>query len=465
MLPTAIPRSYYPANFEVLQAWFVVFLHHDALIEAAGLPFYALAVASVYSIARAIGMRRPLATFTALAFAYTPAVVLQSVCAKNDIAMAALYLFVVALIAGFAEEKTGLFRRLVLAVMALGLALGTKPYIVFLAPGFAVFGLWAMWRGRARWRDALPASPAERFLLLYAAVALFLGCYWYVRNAVLFANPFHPIDFRLFGHLVAGTGQGETQQGAFVWSSALASLRELFTNRILDSHAPYNPDLPSMSGWGWFAFACGIPGSAVALFLSRSFRWLAISFCLSLATLFACINPDPWNSRFIIWFPALLTVGFGLTIAAIESPAIRRGIWIVAAASTALNFAGTVSNGYLKPQDWADLADLPVSERSVAVRAGSPYQDILRIVPRGATIAYFVNPNGWVYPLYGADFSRRLQFIPARRGGDFAVEMKRLGLKYFYAGEMDRAWQTNLDVPLSEGRLRQVYEDFYELAE
>lgn len=41
-LPTPVTRSFWPANFELFQTWFVVFFHHDFIIEAAGLPFTCL---------------------------------------------------------------------------------------------------------------------------------------------------------------------------------------------------------------------------------------------------------------------------------------------------------------------------------------------------------------------------------------------------------------------------------------
>jgi hypothetical protein len=55
VVDTSIDRLYWPANFELFQCWFVIFFHHDFIVELAGVFPYALAVLSVYSISRSFG--------------------------------------------------------------------------------------------------------------------------------------------------------------------------------------------------------------------------------------------------------------------------------------------------------------------------------------------------------------------------------------------------------------------------
>lgn len=60
LFETSVVRIFTPADYEVLATWFAVFLHHDVVIEAAGLSGYALAVLAVYASARTLGAsRRP----------------------------------------------------------------------------------------------------------------------------------------------------------------------------------------------------------------------------------------------------------------------------------------------------------------------------------------------------------------------------------------------------------------------
>jgi hypothetical protein len=46
----------FPAGFELVETWWVVFLHHDVLIEMAGVEFLILATLAVYVLAEAFGL-------------------------------------------------------------------------------------------------------------------------------------------------------------------------------------------------------------------------------------------------------------------------------------------------------------------------------------------------------------------------------------------------------------------------
>ena len=58
LFDTSMTRIYTPANYETFTLWFTVFIHHDVVVEIAGLPAYALAVLSVYVIARRLDFSR-----------------------------------------------------------------------------------------------------------------------------------------------------------------------------------------------------------------------------------------------------------------------------------------------------------------------------------------------------------------------------------------------------------------------
>src|SRR4030042_5920119 len=88
----------WPANFELLQAWFIVFPHHDVFIELAGIPYYLLAITSVYSIGRSLGLNTTYALLICVLYALSPSILLNSLSCKNDIAIAGLFLFMTAVI-------------------------------------------------------------------------------------------------------------------------------------------------------------------------------------------------------------------------------------------------------------------------------------------------------------------------------------------------------------------------------
>jgi hypothetical protein len=207
---TPVQRIYSPANYEVLASWFAVFLHHDAVIEAAGLPSYVLAGLSVYAIARALNLS-PVGSWVAtLAYLSTPALVYAATGTKNDPFVAATFLFLAALVLHLRESIDvdvggSVTSYIILFLVGLTYALGTKSYALQLAAGLAVLavapgfgsGVGAQWRkGRGRlaseWRTM---SRRARVLLLgLVGCAVFLGGFWNVRNWVLVGNPFYPYE-------------------------------------------------------------------------------------------------------------------------------------------------------------------------------------------------------------------------------------------------------------------------------
>lgn len=211
-LPTPVARSYWPANFELFQTWFVLFFHHDFLIEAAGLPFYLLAVFSVYSSGRSLELSRNWSASLAVIYALTPSVFMNAVSCKNDIAVAALYLFLLSVMLDLRRHKDQVGSHAAVIGAAILIAIGIKPYMVFILPGLMLIGFWCfgMKQTGSKQTTGLDYSiPVVCFLL---TTALILGVYWYVRNYWLFDNPFYPADFRLFGQLIFGDGHGGAQQ-------------------------------------------------------------------------------------------------------------------------------------------------------------------------------------------------------------------------------------------------------------
>jgi small-conductance mechanosensitive channel len=92
LFETSVAWIYTPANYEALAAWLTIFLRHDAVIEAAGLPAYVLAILAVYAGIRGIGVSRAVAWMGALSYASLPALLLATTGTKNDPHMASYYL-------------------------------------------------------------------------------------------------------------------------------------------------------------------------------------------------------------------------------------------------------------------------------------------------------------------------------------------------------------------------------------
>lgn len=465
---TPIDRTFWPANFELFETWFVLFFHHDFLVELACVPFYLLACASVYALARLVGLGRRWGMAAALIYGLTPAPLQHATSGKNDMPIAALYLFLFALVLDAKNGGDHPRRRLLLFFLVFCLAIGIKPYIVFLAPGLAVAALWAS-RGKS-WRAWFGGrSPPVGLTGALVAVALLLAGYWFLRNALVFGNPFYPAEPRIFGSYLFGTDpQGWERQGVLFSFDALVKNLRAFVGRKIFDTVYFHFSLTDMTGWGWFAFVCGWPALVYGLLDSAAVRWLAGSFFLSFLTLLACVVPDPWNMRFAQWFPALFAVSFLVVMRNLKVAAVRKGYCTLALACLLLNFVGTLDIGRLSPSTWLRMARLPVAERSAAALGlffGRSYYDALRTVPKGEAIGYDTNYNGWVYPLYDADLSRTVRYVPIGAGTDVVKAMRERGVRYLFTALPPPEARARIDRAVAVGALRQIGEGLYVIAE
>ncbi|GAG13341.1 unnamed protein product, partial [marine sediment metagenome] len=187
----AVLRIHSPANYEVFTSWFTVFLHHDAFIEASGIPAYVLAFLSVYTIGRRLNLARWSAVLGAVAYATTPALILATTGTKNDPIMAALFLAAMAIILDIAQHRRSqddlrLWGEALVLVLILFYALGTKTYLLHLGPGLIVVAVLATLQEKTikNWLslpgDFIRAVRARGALLgvlvvLLLIVAVFLG--------------------------------------------------------------------------------------------------------------------------------------------------------------------------------------------------------------------------------------------------------------------------------------------------
>ena len=465
MIDTPIDRLYWPANFELFQCWFVVFFHHDFIVELAGVFPYALAVLSVYSICRSFGVSALWASGAAAIFSTTPTILQSAVSCKNDIAVAAWFLFMAGAIAEMARNRGPVLshgRYVAILALAFGVALGTKAYIVFIAPGLVVLYVLLLMNRQMRSQTRAGEELGAAWVAVVLVLSLFVGLFWYARNAVAFGNPFHPSDFRMFGHVIAGTGTGpEYAHSEFKVHDIAASLK-LLKVKLFDPSGPYRPELSGAAGWGWFAVSCGLPAVVVLLFRRSPSRLLAVSFALSLCCLFGFVLVDGWNLRYALWFPAIFPVAFVILVPALRSDSIRRALVLLAAACCLCNLAGALNNGYLSPADWKRQFKIPLLERCAAQSSGENYANVSQKVPKGETIGYDMHPNGWLYPLYGADYGWRTMSFDVLAGHDIVGEMKRSGVRYLFCAYQGKMVKAKLKPLVNAGKLRERGWGLYE---
>lgn len=448
---TPVQRIFNPANYELLATWFAVFLHHDLVIEAAGLPPYALAVAAVYAAARGLGSSSAGALMAGLAYGSTPAVVIAATGTKNDIFMAAYYLALLALVIDakrHAANRVSPFGppRLVLVGLLLLVAFGTKTYILHLLPGLVLLAALGGRRGRLAglrwrhlaetWRMVRGLRPSNRIVFgLLGALGLVLGFYWNVRNMEVTGNPFYPYDVVIAGRTLVEGPDSEFRLDVHELSLNLKG----FAAKLGDKQDPIRPDLPNTTGWGWFAYGLGVPALAWALLRRAEMRPVFLGFGLSFLALFLSAGPSPWNMRFFIWFPALLALAFGLAWDALQEDRLRIIRLMLIAytiGSLTLNFASTINYGRVSAEEFRSMLELPALERHTALfRDNMPdaYGNALALVPADQVLGYNVNNNGFVYPMFRSDFAQRVVYIPVT-GDDscraIAAAMQARGTRY-----------------------------------
>jgi len=387
------PRVTLPAGFELLEAWWVVFLHHDVLVEMAGVEMLLLASAAVYALAREFRLEPPIAFAAALLFAATPGLQVQATSGMNDVAAVALTLSTAALVVARAGAPR------ILAAVALGA--GIKATTAYALPGLLLLGFLER-------RE--PAAPAGKPAIVRgaAAVAALVGGFWYARNLLWFGNPVYPMGTEL--------GRQVQQFGPSIRSLA-ENLQALVDLRIYD-RLPVGALHAGNANWGPAAFACGAPALIGWMREDARARRLGLSLGVSLLCVLALVTMDAWNMRFILFAPALPA------IAAARAAAASRAIRALCAAAALLGVASSILPVELARP--ADLARSPWRERSTrpcppAAAPGAPI---------GALGSDLVHP----YWLYGPDFSRRVVYLREDFSAAGLLEvLDREGVDAFYA--------------------------------
>ena len=429
LFDTPVLRIYTPANYETFTTWFTVFLHNDVVVEASGLPAYLLAMAATYAAGRGLHLSRKASWLASLTYAFTPALLLAATGTKNDPHMAAYFMTAVAIIIGLVSSDSDRsdsnpLGQLVLLVVVVLYAFGTKAYMLHLIPALLVLGFASAWQRRdlrvwvRRVKSAIgqlrEAGFSLRLILLVVVISgVFLGGYWNVRNLILTGNPFYPYGVDVAGSQVLASGD-RTAQLNF---SRLTANVQMLIGKFGDKKGPIRPDLPGTTGWGWFVYGLGLPALAWSMVRDKRVRLLALAFLTGLLLIFLSDRPSPWNMRYVIWFPALFSFAFATWVDGVSGShrLLETGYVALMSLTLVLNFAMTANYYVVTPRMFQQMLQYSVWDRqSATLKVNMPpeYENALVYVPNNELLGYNVGSNGFVYPLYRSDFSQHIVYVP-----------------------------------------------------
>jgi hypothetical protein len=396
----ADPRSTFPSGFELIETWWVVFLHHDVLIEMAGVEFLALAAAGAYALARGMEWSSRCAFIAALLFVLTPGLHLQATSCLNDGPVAALLTATTALIVARVHP--------LLFLIPVGLGIGIKPTFAYALPGLFVLA----WLSR---RETPVTPPSLRAASILCLGGLLVGSFWYFRNWAFYGNPIHPMGL---GGMKSETS-GSTLQRL---GPSLRSLREnlgcFLDIRVFDRVSAADPTCYGNANWGAAAFALGAPALVLLLRNEPLLRRIMIGLTCSVVCLFSLVELDVWSSRFILFFPLLPALALARLWERHRFVAAL-GVLALAVLLLATFVPATVPRESLS--------------RMVRENWRTRMLEHPPVLPSGdGPVGFCCDEFGVAYSLYGPSFSRRVVYL---REGSLDSLMERLcreKVKVFY---------------------------------
>jgi hypothetical protein len=157
--------------------------------------------------------------------------------------------------------------------------------------------------------------------------------------------------------------------------------------------------------------------------------------------------------RYAIWFPALFSLAIGFAfdgvLAGVRPAQAAFGVLFIGA--SAANFLMMLNYNAFPLSTFQDMLALPALQRESArlsLKVPEEYALALELVPGDAILGYNVHGNGFTYPLYRADYSQRLVYVPIPPGStcdSIADAMEARGTRYlFVAPEHTEDWVLGL---------------------
>jgi hypothetical protein len=190
----------YPSHFEVLSAMLQLPMRQDLLISAPNLLAWAQLGLAVLFLGRILGATRASGIVAAALVLLAPSLLSRLDAIQPDIALAATFLTAL----GFALRARERLARLDLLVILLsvGLLAGLKlsgPVFVLMLLPVVLAGPAGAWRPSKAMLERVLPPGARGAMAGWAAFAVALGLFWYLRNWGALGNPFGDLEIRVLG--------------------------------------------------------------------------------------------------------------------------------------------------------------------------------------------------------------------------------------------------------------------------
>jgi hypothetical protein len=192
--------------------------------------------------------------------------------------------------------------------------------------------------------------------------------------------------------------------------------------------------------WGAAAFALGGPATVALLRSEPGLRPVAAGLTVSLLSVFALVELDPWYARFVLFFPLLTSLALA------RMWELHRGAAGLTLVALAMAFFATCLPAGL-PRDKATA----MAAQGWRSRAAFPSP-----AETDEPLAYLSEGFNTAYSLYGPDFSHRVVALRGTTIEELLRDAERERLTLIYVDGATRNHQPMLE----EGRRRGLLEPF-----
>jgi 4-amino-4-deoxy-L-arabinose transferase-like glycosyltransferase len=435
-------QNAFAGNAEILVLVTLLLVHSAALAFLVQFAAYGAASLAVYALGRQIGLPIAYAMLSSGLFATMPEVVLQATTEQNDLTMAAFLLCAVYFFASALRDRRA--ASALLAALALGLAIGTKPTSVLALPGIALGAtglLYGLKQQHVVWPHRWTVLPASLLLLGL------LSAPWYLANLrdygtpggprnIVAAQTVHPpsphtFTVNMIRHL---TGFLDPAGPLMVLPATSGTACRIATDvhtwiarttgsgrRVPALEFPgssYSPELSCtfFEDTTWFGLAgpCVIVGALALLLAGLWARRADLAWLLAAGTLSFLIDAalllrwQPWENRLLIAMMGLGAPLLGIVAQRLyQSVRARPFLYLLLLYAALTGLSAAVENQAKPFSAWTApaLTQLVLTRPSM----GPVLAAVDRLVPQDATMGVFLSGDDWEFPLFGAHLDRTLQ--------------------------------------------------------